>query len=135
MKNVSRLPQTQWQVTLVVLILWSSRGMSSRIEALHQRLGNLVSQARVATLSGWQPTTSRTNEHGEEESWRLEVSNQIMVDLTYKSGKWGVTSGTLPWFSKAILKATTLAEAKPAAIRVVQAFLRKNILALDPYSK
>lgn len=58
-----------------------------------------------------------------------------MVGLRYKNGRWDVSSGTLPWFPTTTLKASTLEEAKPSAIRVVQAYLRKNLAALDPLNK
>lgn len=75
------------------------------------------------------------NEHGEEVSWHLEIPNLVMISLDYKDGKWAVQSGTLAWFPRSVLKATTLVEAKPAAVRVVQAFLRKNLAVLDPFNK
>lgn len=105
--------------------------MPSRIRALHQRLQALTRTAGAE----WQSQTSRVNANGEEESWLLHIRDVIMVGLTYKGGKWVVSSGTLPWFPNTTLKAQKLVEAKPAAIRVVQAFLRKNVTELDPFSK
>jgi len=83
----------------------------------------------------WRSDTSRTNEKGEPVFWFIEIQSLIKIELSYKEGKWAVTSGTLSWFPRSVLKATTLEEAKPAAVRVVQAFLKKNLAALDHLNK